>query len=135
MMDSRLCIYIALAVAAVAGLGGGYLGYQLAHGACVDRLLDQTNAALDVQNDAISRANARGLAERTRAVAAAERRTKQTHAAQEVSLEISKLPDRPVCEWSADERLRFDDLYRAYGYAGRTSAPVVRNTMPTSAGQ
>ena len=123
-----ISVVVALAV-------GGWVGFGLADGRCADRLLSQADAALFIQNSAVARANARGLAERKRAVAAAIKRNNQTRVAQEVSRDIQNLPARLECEWTADERLRFDDLYKAYGYAPGGSAAIMRDPMPATAGK
>lgn len=123
-----ISVVVALAV-------GGWVGFGLADGRCADRLLSQADAALFIQNSAVARANARGLAERKRAVAAAIKRNNQTRVAQEVSRDIQNLPARLECEWTADERLRFDDLYSAYGYSPGGPPPVVRGALPASPGQ
>ena len=123
-----ISVVVALAV-------GGWVGFGLADGRCADRLLSQADAALFIQNSAVARANERGAAERKRAVESAIKRANRTHAAQEVSREIQKLPARLECEWSAAERLRFDDLYSAYGYSPGGPPSVVRGALPASPSQ
>ena len=124
-------MYVRIILVVGALLVGGWTGYRIAVAQYETRLHAQAVAYAQAADHRIAQLRAETDAQRAADIEAAEARGR---AAQRARVIVREIPADPRdCGWTADQRLRIDRLYDAYGLRAGGSAAGLSADLPAAA--